>query len=96
MKDSSLKRTARLLEALRAHPALYEVRPTHFLLDGKEFLHFHDQADGIVADVRLAKGRVSMPVASDTEQGELMDRIDRSLASLVSRTRDRKRRRRPI
>lgn len=94
MKRSSLRRIAPLLEALRAHPALCEIRPTHFLLDGNDFLHFHDDDGRIVADAILSKGRVSMPVSSIEEEAEFMERIDRILASLRSRERNRDRRRR--
>jgi hypothetical protein len=73
MRQSSLKRIAPLLAVLRANPALHEIRPTEFLLDGKRFLHFHDEADGVVADVLLTKGRVSMPVASTSDQAELLN-----------------------
>lgn len=92
MKQATLDRIAPLLEELRAHPALSEVRPTEFELDGREFLHFHEQPDGVVADVRLAEGRVSMPVSSRSEQAELLERIDHSLESLEARARDRRRR----
>ena len=92
MRQATLDRIAPLLEVLRAHPALREVRPTEFELDGREFLHFHDDPDGVVADVRLAEGRVSMPVSSSSEQAELLDRIDHTLASLDVRARDRQRR----
>jgi len=94
VKRDSFERIASLLESLRGNPALCEIRPTHFLLNGKEFLHFHDDGDGIVADAILSKGRISMPVNTTAEQAEFMDRIDRSLAALGSRKRDRHRRRR--
>ena len=92
MKRATLDRIAPLLDALRAHPALLEVRPTEFQLEGRDFLHFHDEPDGVVADVRLAEGRVSMPVSSSSEQAEFLDRIDQTLASLDVRVRDRQRR----
>ena len=93
MKRATLDRIAPLLDVLRAHPALSEVRPTEFELDGREFLHFHDDQGGVVADVRLAEGRVSMPVSSSAEQAELLERIEHNLESLESRARDRRRRR---
>lgn len=92
MKQATLDAIVPLLEVLRAHPALREARPTEFELDGREFVHFHDEPDGVVADVRLAKGRVSMPVSSSAEQAELLDRIDESLSSLEARERDQQRR----
>jgi hypothetical protein len=94
VKRDSFERIAPLLEAPRAtqHSARFD--QTHFLLNGKEFLHFHDDGDGIVADAILSKGRISMPVNTTAEQAEFMDRIDGSLAALGSRKRDRHRRRR--
>jgi hypothetical protein len=41
MKRTALDRIAPLLDVLRAHPALREVRPTVFHLNGRDFLHFH-------------------------------------------------------
>jgi len=92
VKQATLDRIAPLLEVLRAHPGLSEVRPTEFQLDGRDFLHFHDEPDGVFADVRLTEGRVSMPVSSSSEQAELLERIDHSLSSLDARVRDRHRR----
>lgn len=92
MKKATLDAIAPLLDVLRAHPALSEVRPTEFQLDGGDFLHFHEEPGGVVADVRLTEGRVSMPVSSSSEQAELLERIDHSLSSLDARARDRQRR----
>jgi hypothetical protein len=90
VKQATLDRIAPLLDALRAHPALSEVRPAEFMLDGRDFLHFHDEPEGVFADVRLAEGRVSMPVSSSAEQAEFLERIDHSLYSLDARVRDRR------
>lgn len=48
MKAATLACIAPLLEYLRVHPALHEVRPTVFHLDGRDFIHFHEEAEGIV------------------------------------------------
>jgi len=92
VKQATLDRIAPLLDELRAHPALSEARPTEFQLDGRDFLHFHEEAGGVVADVRLTEGRVSMPVSSRSEQAELLERIEQNLSSLDARARDRQRR----
>jgi hypothetical protein len=92
MKRATLDRLAPLLEALRAHPALREVRPTVFQLNGRDFLHFHDEPEGIFADVRLTKGFVRLPVSSHSEQLELLERIDHNLSSLDVHVRARQRR----
>lgn len=92
MKQATLDALAPLLEVLRAHPGLSEPRVAEFEVDGREFLHFHEDAGGVVADVLLAEGRVSMPVSSHSEQAELLERIDPELSSLETRARDRQRR----
>jgi len=53
-----------------------------FLLKRQDFIHFHDDADGLWADVKLAKGRVRVSVATDTEQRELMGQIADKLDAL--------------
>ncbi len=91
MKTATLERLAPLLNLLRAHPALREVRPAAFHLNGRDFVHFHDELEGIFADVRLSKGRVHMRVSSPAEQAELLERIEDILASLEERVRGRER-----
>jgi hypothetical protein len=92
MKQASLDQIAPLLKVLRTHPALEEVRPLTFHLRGREFLHFHDYPDGVVADVRLATRVVRMRVASGMEQAELLGQIEDCLTTLDSRSRHRRRR----
>lgn len=94
MRQTSLEKIGPLLEMLRANSALEEVRPTMFHLNGRDFVHFHDYSDGVVADVRLSKRVVRMPVSSPEEQAELLDQIDECLSSLDLRVRDRQRRQR--
>ena len=85
MKSTTLDCIAPLLELLRAYPALREVRPAVFHLDGRDFIHFHEEAAGVFADVRLAKGQVRMPVSTQSEQAELLERLADMLAALESR-----------
>ena len=92
MREGTLARIAPLLDILRAHPALREVRPTMFHLNGRDFIHFHDYPEGVVADVRLVKGVVRMPVSSPEDQAELLDRIEERLGSIGSREHGRNRR----
>ena len=101
MKDSTLEAIAPLLNALRAYSVLDEIRPTAFHLKGRDFIHFHETALGVVADVLLSKGRVQMPVSSDAEQAELLERIELQLSSLQARgvrgrSRTRRRRERDV
>lgn len=92
MKESTQAILAPLLEVLRSNPALREARPAKFYLDGKDFVHFHGEDEGVVADVLLTSGRVHMPVATPAEQAALLERIDDRLESLDTRARDRRRR----
>jgi hypothetical protein len=92
MKRTTLDRIAPLLEVLRAHPALREPRPTVFQLNDRDFLHFHDEPEGIFADVRLTSGFVRLPVSSHLEQLELLERVEHSLSSLDVHVRNRQRR----
>jgi hypothetical protein len=69
---------------LREHPVLREVRPTVFHVDGRDFIHFHEEPDGIFADVRLATGQIRMPASTQADQAELLERIEGTLASLAS------------
>jgi hypothetical protein len=91
MKHSTLEALAPLLKVLRAHPALHEIRPATFHLKGRNFVHFHEEPEGIFADVLLAKGRVHMPVSTATEQAELLQQIGEVLESLEQRERQRDR-----
>ncbi len=92
MRQEALDQIAPLLAVLRANPALIEVRPTMFHLDGRDFVHFHDYSDGVQADVRLSNRTVRMPVTSAEEQAELLGQIDECLESLGDRARERGRR----
>ncbi len=55
-------------------------------------MHFHEESEGVFADVLLAKGRVHMPVSSPTEQAVLLQQIAEVLESLERRERQRERR----
>ena len=82
MKSSTLETLAPLLSTLRGYSILCEVKPAAFQLNGRDFIHFHDSPHGIFADVLLSKGRVQMPVSSDAQQAELLERIEPQLTSL--------------
>jgi hypothetical protein len=88
----ALDRISTLLAELRARPALREVRPGVFELKSRAFLHFHDDPSGIFADVRLSETFVRLPVTFNTQQLDLLDRIDECLTSIESRLTDRHRR----
>jgi hypothetical protein len=90
MRQVSLDAIAPLLAVLRAHAAVDEVRPLTFHLQGRDFVHFHDDPGGVEADVRLPSGVLRMRVASDPVG--LLGHIEECLAKLDSRGRDRERR----
>lgn len=87
----TLERIVPLLEELRTRPALREKRPGIFYLGSRAFLHFHDDPSGIFADVRLADEFVRLPVTSDSEQSDLLERIDDCLTTVESRSVERAR-----
>ena len=88
----TLARLSTLLAELRARPVLRERRPGIFELKSRAFLHFHDDPDGIFADVRLAEGFVRLLVTTRSQQADLLDRIDDCLSAIESRATDRRRR----
>lgn len=88
----TLARIAPLLDALRNRPALREKRPGVFYLKSRAFLHFHDDPEGIFADVRLADDFVRLPVTSASEQSDLLERIDDCVGTVEARSTDRSRR----
>jgi hypothetical protein len=92
MKTATLERLQPLLNLLRDRHALREVRPAEFQVRGRGFVHFHEEPEGVVADVLLNTGRVRMPVTSPGEQAELMERIGDILESLEGHTREPKER----
>ena len=82
VKENTRQAIAPLLAVLRGYPVLEEVREAEFYLQGRDFIHFHETPDGVIADVLLSRGRVSMPVVSSDEQAELLERIEDRLSSL--------------
>ena len=90
MKKTTMECITPILDVLRAYPILREVKPAAFHLNGRDFIHFHDEAEGIFADVLLSKGRVRMPVLTPPEQSALLDRIEQNLSSLDSHARNRR------
>jgi hypothetical protein len=80
-----------LLGELRTRTALREKRPGVFYLKSRAFLHFHDDPEGIFADVRLANEFIRLPVTSIVQQGDLLSRIDDCLSTIESRSSGRDR-----
>jgi hypothetical protein len=90
---ATLARISPLLEELRSRPVLREMRPGVFYLKSRAFIHFHDDPNGIFADVRLADDFVRLAVTSSSQQSDLLDQIDDCLSTIESRATDRNRRR---
>ena len=57
MRNEAIETLAMLLNFLRSYEISREVRPTNFHFNGKEFSHFYDASDGLLADIFLSKGR---------------------------------------
>jgi hypothetical protein len=65
-----------LLEQLRVLPGLVEKKPGIFYLKSKAYLHFHEDAAGIFADVRLAGDDFErFAVNTCHDQDALLERI---------------------
>ena len=94
MKEETRKLLSPLLDSLRGYSRLQEVRDCEFFLDGRDFVHFHETNDGVIADVLLSRGRVSMAVTGEREQAELLERIASRLESLEAHGRRRGKRKR--
>jgi hypothetical protein len=76
-----------VLDALRERDALDEKSPASFYLRSKAFVHFHDDAAGLFAD--LKEDLVSFTrhrVTTAAEQGAFLARVDRCLNALKART----------
>ena len=57
MRPSTADSLSTVLDFLRSFEGLTKDRQTQFLLNGKNFIHFHDENDGIWADVFFSAGR---------------------------------------
>jgi hypothetical protein len=94
MKTEMLQAIEPLLVLLRSNAALVEVKPQVFHHNGQDFVHFHESPQGIVADVRLARGQVRLSATSAVDQAELLDLIEQALLALDQRSQQRRKVRR--
>ena len=67
-----------LLESLQSRTALIERRSGIFYVNGKAFLHFHEDPSGLFADLRIGSDWQRFPVNSPDERAELLTIIDRT------------------
>ena len=80
---ATLQTLAPLLARLRAFASLVERRPGCFYRGSKAFLHFHEDASGTHADVRLAEPEFTrMRVASEQEQDALVKAVARAVGGV--------------
>jgi hypothetical protein len=93
MKEATLEKLLPLLNFLRSYEVLEETGENKFLLGGRDFIHFHDDPDGLWADAKLSKGRIRVSVAGASEQGELMEMIASKLETLESHSEPGQKRR---
>ncbi|MCA0176348.1 MAG: hypothetical protein LCH73_08700 [Proteobacteria bacterium] len=78
---ASLHALAPLLAQLRALPGLVERRPGIFYLRAHAFLHFHEDAAGLFADVKLDRQRFERhTVSTPAQQQAVLAAIARVLA----------------
>ena len=68
--EASLQRLQPLLRQLRAIAGLREMKPGIFYLKGSAFIHFHDDAGALVADLKKAGGSGFDRYAIDTPPGQ--------------------------
>ena len=59
-----------LLRQLRGVPGLREMQPGTFYLKGSAFIHFHDEAGALIADLKKAGGAGFDRYPVDTPPGQ--------------------------
>ena len=79
-----------LLNFLKSYEILNDAKPTDFYLNGKGFIHFHDEPDGLWADISLSNRRLRMPANTASEQADVIGNIEPTLESLESGAKKRK------
>ena len=76
---SALDALSDLIAAIRARNELKEPRPGVFYRKSKAWLHFHEDAAGLFADIRAGKEWERLRVSDPEERAYLLALIDRSL-----------------
>lgn len=72
----ALAALAPLNAAIRTRPGLEERRPGIFYRRGRAFLHFHEDAAGLFADLRGSQDWERFRVVGAEEQGAFLCRLD--------------------
>lgn len=73
--NHTLDRLADLLSAIRTVEGLKEKKRGVFYRKSQAFLHFHEDAAGLFADLRDGSAWQRFPVNSPAEQAKLLDRL---------------------
>jgi len=68
--EAALERLLPLLRQLREIKGLREMKPGIFYLKGSAFIHFHDEAGALVADLKKAGGSGFDRYAVDSPPGQ--------------------------
>jgi hypothetical protein len=80
----ALDRLGELIGQLRVRSALREKRPGIFYLKGRAFLHFHEDRDGLFADLRQGGDWQRLPVNDRESCTRLLEGVDRALAQVAA------------
>ncbi len=73
--SETLQEIEPLLDGLRSVSGLVEKKPGIFYRRSKAFLHFHEDASGLHADVRFGEEFERVRVETDEERQALMTRV---------------------
>jgi hypothetical protein len=79
--QTDLDRLEALLAELRRLPELRERKPGSFSRDSRAFLHFHEDAGHLYADVKLDSTFRRMRVTSGSEQADFLGQVREALGS---------------
>jgi len=77
--DAALDRLEPLLTSLRAMPALREKTRGAFYRGSRAFVHFHEDPEGLFADVRFGEEFERIAVTTAAQQKSLVRRIRQAL-----------------
>lgn len=78
--DSALDKLEPLLKKLRSFPSLKERGRGIFYLRSSAFLHFHEDANGLFADVKIAGSWNRHAVNSTAEQATVIKVVGNTLS----------------
>jgi hypothetical protein len=77
--EGALDHLEPMLRALRAMPALREKARGTFYRGSRAFIHFHEDIEGLFADVRFGEEFERIDVTTRTKQEKLVRRVRSSL-----------------